>query len=875
MATFIKGMTDDFGPMQLYKPDYGFLTQVYGTKQAEYDRGFNMVKSLYNSMLNNPLTNQDNQNFRAEAFKKLQGTLRSVTATDLSNPTNIMRAQSLIAPISQDEDLAYDMAVTRFHSKQKQIMDQYKNSTDPKMRAMYSDFSKMDIAFAEEDLRNAKRGDGSIRSVQPREFTPFEDVMEYLRTAAAKDKLEIKQAGPDGKGYIIERLNGEGAVPIFTDWAKAAMGNRFDRQFQVMGRVQAESAIRSEMNEKGISRQQAIDNIATKLLPVVNEREASVGIHADKELTRIEGDIKIFEKEYPNGFPADKPHIKEAYEQLLKDREDYKNKLDGSRSEVSRMQEEGPGYVASNIYGIFTKEAINQTAFAFGSSAAMGKQSVEYRPDTTWATKQNIAMQQARLAWDKEKHAQDMAWDKYKFDINTELKMTELKGKGYIGTEQYIGPGVSQGRGSDVVSSAFAENRQKTHNAAFNADNGLMKLVLGNDDKRYGEVYGVIAKLQSMAGGQQVKLSEKDRQVLQLYGKEIGINIKIPGSASQANAVLDGIAGYTYTAASKKLETYSRANKTGSASKYMQAFDQAADAFYGLQQERQQLNKEMQRISKEVVAADGTINPLYKGAKIRGRLAGGGYDLDLTGISDAAAYRLKSVISSQFDQRANSSTNNYLFSKLSAAEIDIMLKNPYGPSKITTSDGATINTDALRNMNATDLATLFGDQSKVFYDDKKQQVKIELNVSQKAGWEKKLGYKGTQSLYLTIPYSTITSSRGALNRFEKYIQPNSTDNSALGMMEDFLTNPRASVNGKSYHAAAGFDYKLQGVTGADGSNQILFTYDMYDPSTRKVIQQSQRLKFTVGDINSLRQVQQVVTQAQKQYMDMRAMYENQ
>ena len=44
MATFIKGVTDQFGPLQLYRPDYQFLTQVYGTKQAQYDRGFNMVK---------------------------------------------------------------------------------------------------------------------------------------------------------------------------------------------------------------------------------------------------------------------------------------------------------------------------------------------------------------------------------------------------------------------------------------------------------------------------------------------------------------------------------------------------------------------------------------------------------------------------------------------------------------------------------------------------------------------------------------------------------------------------------------------------------------------------------------------------------------
>jgi len=874
MATFIKGVTDDASPMQLYRPDYAFLTQVYGTKQAEYDRGFNMVKSLYSSALNSPITNQENENFRTEAFKKLQGALKSVTATDLSNPTNIMRAQSLIAPISQDTDLAYDMAVTKYHAKQKQIMEQYKNSTDPKMRAMYNDYSKMDIAFAEEDLRNAKRGDGSIRQVQPRDFTPFEDTMEYLRKAAKEQGLEIKQSGPDGNGYIIERVNGEGAVPIFTDWAKAAMGNRFDRQFQVMGRVQAESAIRTEMSEKGLSRQQAIESLGQKLLPVVNEREASQGIVADKELSRLDNEIAIFEREYPNGFPPNKPQVKEQYQRMLQEREAYKEKLDGSRMEVARMQEEGPQYVASNLYGIFTKEALNQTALSFGATAATAKQSVEYRPDTTWATKQNIAMQQARLAWDKQKHAEDMAWDKYKFETTTELKIAQMKAKGELASEQYVGVGTSQGRAVDVLSEAYNQNRAKAQNAAFNADNGLMRLVLGNDDKKFGEVYGVVAKVQAMAAGQRVNLSEKDRQILQNYGKNhLGINVKIPGNASQANALLDGLAGYTYTAASKTLQTYSRAQKTGSARKYYETFDAAADAFYGLEQQQRNLNQNYERISKEVVNPDGSIKPLYKGAKIIGRLPGGGYALDLSGITDAAAARVNNLVSNEFKQRANSATSVYSFSKLSAAEIDVLLKNPYGPSKITTSDGSTIDMTVLQNMNYTDLAKLFGNQSKVFYDERKNQVKVELNVSQDGNLAKKLGIKGAQSVYLTVPYSTITSSRGALSRFENYMQRNEMNSQSLGMLEQFMTNPRASVNGLSYHAASGFDYKVQGVTGANGSSQLLFTYDMVDPKTGKTVTQSQRIPFTVGDVNSLTRARDIIYATQKQYIDLREKYE--
>lgn len=874
MATFIKGMSDDFGAIQLYKPDYGFLTQVYGTKQAEYDRGFNMVKSLYSSVLNSAITNQDNQNFRSEAFKKLQSALKSVSATDLSNPTNIMRAQSLISPISQDSDLAYDMAVTRYHQKQKQIMDQYKNSTDPKMRAMYNDYSKMDIAFAEDDLRQAKRGDGSIQSVQPRDFVPFEDTMEYLRKAAKDQGLEIKQAGPDGNGYIIERVNGEGAIPIFTDWAKAQMGNRFDRQFQVMGRVQAESAIRNEMQQSGVSRQQAIDKLSQQLLPTVNEREATAGIQADKEYQRLDNEVKTFEKLYPNGFPPDKPSVKEEYTRMVQERDAYRDKLEGHQSEVGRMQEEGPAYVASNLYSIFTKEALNQTALSFGATAATAHQSIEYRPDTTWATKQNIAMQQARLAWDKEKHAQDMAWDKYKFEVNTELKIAGMKADGKLPSEQYIGPGTSQGRGTDVLSAAFNENRQKTHNAAFNADNGLMKLVLGGDDRAYSEVYNVISKMERMAAGQKIQLTANDMKVLQGYGSKVGIRIKAPGSAAGANGVLDALASYTYRAASNQLKVYSKAQKTGAARKYYDAFDQAADAFYNLDLERKTLTQNMARLNKEMLNPDGSFKPLYKGAIKRGRLGNGMYDIDLTNISDAAAARLNSMLGSEFTARANSSTSNYSFSKPSAAELDILLKNPYGPSTLTTSEGANLNIKALQDMNYSDLSKLFGNQMKVFYDDKKKQMKIELNVSQVAGMEKKLGYKGAQSVYLTLPYQTVTSSRGALSRFEQYITPNQVPNQSLGMLAPFMTDPRANTRGLSYHAASGFDYTVQGVVGADGRNQLLFAYTMVDPTTGRKVDQSMRIPFTPGDVNSLIKARDIINGTQKQYLDARSKYED-
>lgn len=831
MATFIKGMTDQFGPMQLYRPDYQFLTQVYGTKQAQYDRGFDMVRSLYNSVLNSSLTNGDNQTFRQEAFKKLQGALKSVSNVDLSNQTNVMRAQGLIDPISQDQDLAYDMAVTKFHQGQKQKMEQYRNSTDPTMRAMYNDFSKMDIQFAEEDLRSAKRGDGSLQKIQPREFVPFEDTMEYLRKAAKEQGLEITQSGPDGRGYIIKQLNGSAVAPIFSEWAKNTMGNRFDRQFQVMGRVTAESAIRQEMSGSGISREAAIQNISQKLLPTLNEKVASQGIEADAEIKQLDSSIDLYERKYPNGFPPSEPHIKDDYQRLIQQREQRTNTLENSRSDVSKMQQEGPQYVAGNLYSIFTNEARERTSQSFGNSFATAKQSIEYRPDTTWATKAGIASREKVAAANLNFKYQNLGFQERKLAIETELKIKKLQADGKLPSEILTGTGLGQPQsGANLVSKAMNVNKEKVQLTAFNADNGLALLVLNEDSKKYGELQNSISKLQDFVKGSNKPLSSAEWNVINEYGKKVGLNVERPKGKGGVDALLDQLAGATYNTATKKLGEYSRMHKTSDSQKFVKAFSDASNAFKTLTSERENLNANMLRLSQEVVDTDGNIKEAYKGAKIIGKLATGGYNIDYSGISESARERLNTLVSTEYSARTRPVTNSYNFSKLNAAETQVLIKDPYSVKSIKASDGSMVDMETLKNLNSSDIAELFGDQADVFYDG--QSAKVTLNLSQKTEISKKLGIKGTASLTFDLPYESIINNP-SLSRFAKYVGPNSVSSQSLGVLDEFLTNPNARVLGEDSHLGYGFDYSVTGTKDANGSPALLFTMDFYNPVTRK------------------------------------------
>lgn len=867
MATFIKGVTDQLGPMQLYKPDYQFLTQVYGTRQAEYDRGFSMVKNLYNSVLNSSLTNSDNENFRQDAFKKLQGALKSVSNVDLSNPTNIMRAQSLIDPISQDQDMAYDMAVTKFHQAQKQKMEQYKNSTDPKMRAMYNDYSKMDIAFAEEDLRSAKRGDGSVQKIQPREFVPFEDTMEYLRKEAKLAGLEVTQSGPDGRGYILKKTNGLGVAPVFEDWAKATMGNKFDRQFQVMGRVSAESAIRNEMSTSGVSRNEAIQKISQKMFPVINTKVATQGVTADKELKTLEDEIDLYERKYPNGFPPTLENVKNNYMELLKKRDTYKDNLDGAKSEVAKMQQEGPQYVASNLYSLFSSEAKDNTAKVFGGTFATAKQSIEYKPDTTWATKFRVASQEkiagARLSMDREK----LIWDKEKTAMSNDLKILALKGKGYIPSEQELGPGVGEKQyGADLISEAMNKNKEKVYLSTFNAENGLSLLVLNEDPNKYSELKAVVSKMKAKGN-----LSAQEWNVVKSYGKQVGVELQ-NYDKNQASLTLDMLAGATYNAAATKIGQYSKMHKTADAQKFIKAFTSASNNFKVLDSQRKNLNQNMLRLSQEVVDESGNVKEMYRGAVIKGQLATGGYDIDFSGITEAAKTRLQGLVSSEYSSRLTPVGQRYNFGKLGAAEVEVLLKDPYSVSAIKASDGTAIDMGLLKNLNASDLSELFGDQANVFYDGKNAQV--QLNLSQKTEITKKLGIKGAGTLTFTLPYESIQSN-SALKRFNAYTQRNTASSESLGVLDEFMTNPNARVSGNEYHNQFGFDYNIVGTQDKNGNPNLLLSVQVYNPKSQKTETKSKMIPYSLNNIESLLQANAVVESTFDNYIIARVTQENQ
>jgi len=878
MANFVPGDASPISEIKPWSPDWSFLSQVYGVTQARYDKGFNQVKSLYNSVLNSALTNSDNQQFRQQMFEKLQGSLRNVSALDLSNPTNVMRAQQLLNPITEDQELAYDMYVTKFHENQKAMMNSYMNSTDAKVRAQYSDYSKLDIKFAEDDLRNAKRGDGSITAVQPRSFTPFEDINEYLNAASKDAKLQVKFASPDGKGYIMTYTNGKYAEVPFSNWAAMTMGNRFDRQFDVIARVTAESQIRDLMGQ-GMSRQQATNQVAKTLSTDYLKSENDELADTDLNLTGVEQQLQTIRDLYPEGIPTGKQDVMERYKKLLELQTQLSDTKSQSESEIKKVEQDPENYTVSNLYSILAKQAKRNSATLWGVNTADATAEIDVKPDQKVISDWDRAAANARAAADRELrykiHKEEQQMEMLKMEKQEELAVMKLKAEGKLPSETYVGSYVGTGLpGVDVLSQANAKNKGELFNNAFGAQTGLMNMVIGKN-KDHSKYYTVLSKVNSMAQGSGQKLTASEKGVLKEYARLVGYNKEIGDlkSASAADALVSQLAGNTYTTATRVLQWYSDNGKATEGRKYAQSFQGTINSMKGIMQEQRELDKSYREIASAVFDfRTGKIKPGYEGAKIISRMQDGTPIFDLSKLPESKRQHLGKVVGSEFEMRARPVGSIYTMTKPSPDEMFTFF-NKNNTIKVT-ANGEKLDPSIIGNMDFTSQTKLFGESFQASFDPSGKKIIVDLKVAADSPIAGKMKVKAGETVRVEMPYELVQSSP-ALSRFKRYINQNSVVADSYGIMEEFSRNKNARVEAPTHMTATGFDWTAAGVKNAQGQYGVNLNFSMVNPQKGVKESTSRFLQIDPNDPSQFLQLSEMINDTWTNYQNAYGSWEQQ
>ena len=852
MATFIKGVTDEFPQGNMFKPDYGFLTQVLGTKQGQYDRGFSYVKNIVNSALNDPLTSTSNEEYRKEVFKKIQGSLKDISNLDLSNPANISTANSIVDPITQDKEFGRDIALTKYYGTEIGKYNNLKASDDPKQRALANDYSMAYMNYGIKELKDAKRGDGSILKAQPRNFVPFEDVMGFLDTRAKELKLEIVQDKLSGF-YKIKKTNGQDAAPSFAQWAMSEMKNdgRFNDQLQVMGFMNAENDIQQEMETTKVTRDQALQNLAKKIEQPTLTEATKVQTQTNLGLSDVKEKLELFDREYPDGVPAIK---KVYYDDLMKQKEELEKSSANADKDVNDLTTGGYEYIANNLHNLYKNNAMIKTALDWGKNYANVTAKVEIDQDDVQMSLYKIKMDQS-LAYAQMNQAADLAAKKMaqdeRFHVDDmQLKIKQAVAKGELPSSSIIGtsqadfdPSTPQADpipGVDAIADSLTKNRNEIFSDAFDPKEGVLNIVVGAANS--GKFYSVMDKVKRIANGSQEKLTEPDKKLFGILGGHAGVQVVDPKTAQVAQAMIDAVALGIHNKARKLLPSLA---KQGSAQNYKEQISTLSNMLGKFDQtisQKAQLEKNYEKIAKAILNPDGTVKDIYEGkVKVMGKTSTNYPIFDLSRLSTTQRAGLDRVITPEFKGRTTGTT----FTRINTGVTPDEWGNIFGAVAAKNANDPEIFTK-FASMNNTAKAEALGNEYEVSSNPAAKVVTI--TVRNKNDNAK----TATAPLVITLPYNTVNTNP-ALSRLKKNVSESTMNNTSIGDFSSLFQNPTNTINAKKVYKDAGFDFTATGNYDKYGNYSISYSTKFQDPQTDKWVSSNVQFLPMTGpdDIDSI------------------------
>lgn len=857
MATFQQGASDQFGPMELHRPDYSFLTQVYGTRQAEYDRGFQMVKSMHDTLLGSQLTNQENESFRQQAFQKIQKQISDISGMDLSKSNMVGSALKVFDPITKDKELAYDMAMTRHYGSQRKMMEGYKNSTDPDKRKLYHQDAEEYLNFGQSVLRDAKRGSGEMFQTPAREFVIFEDVQGYLNKAAKDQGLKIVSETTEN-GYIKKVTNGAGAVQPFEEWASQQMGTRFDRQFQVSASVNTDKAVMSIMQNQGGDKAGARLSLASQLHPQMMERIAERGVLLETQTKDIQNKLDFIESKTPNYENI--PEIKAIVDNLTQNKKSYEMAIEDMRKQSAELAELGPEYIEKNLESIMMSQGKEAFANSWARVNAMKNQEVEMRPDqvviSKWQMENSRQIAQYNQQQANWRHASRLEFDANKFDWERNMdeqkfKLDTFKAESDRIRAEKTGTGSSTSRKDtrsitavapymtpelaeagytsvDVYDNARKSTEAELFNSVFGAEKGLLTLVVPGN--KYGEVYSSINTLRDFSDGNLPSIPPQEMAVIKEFAKSKNLNVGDSISQQHAKQLINELSMKVISEARDNAEFHISAGNAEAVFGGAEAYNKAMANVQSLVITAGKQEETARLIQERVLDENNNVKESFKGAKVMGFTSSGTAIIDLSNLNREQRRSLESSVGEEYKMLAAPSGMVYQVDQFNNAELFAIGNSNIG--QISGTSGGLDKFD-LSSINKEDLRDLFGDNYKVSFDPIRKEMIVDLSVVAGSA-AKARGLVGGETLQKRIPYSTL-NSQASLSEWAGLAKQSSVSNRDFGRFAPLALNPKAVVKASSYEAKTGFDYTVAGGHNSNGDYGLNIHIRGMDPVTKREV----------------------------------------
>lgn len=422
MATYIKGVTDVIPGSIEMAPDYKMMVYALSTLQNKYDKGFNQIRSIYNSKINAAVSSSDNEEFRQNFLKKADAELARLSSVDLGNANNVYQASKIFDPLVNDAQFTKDLYLTGAQDAEINKMLSVKSSTDEKVRSQYNPIMEDYLMMGKDNLRAMKRNDGSIDKASYHRFSAWQDPIEYASEMAKKDGLEIKYTTKNGL-YLEKTVNGQRAVEPFTNWFKNTVGNRFDNQFKIEAYVNNEKLVRGLMaQDPTLDKEGALTRLATdyskKYIQTYDQQISeleSISEEADRT-------IRIAKQKNPRGVDAKTKAYLESLAERKREAQSMLGNLKTSRGTDEELASKAINLYKSNPSAVLVNDVRNSYAERFGRKQAFGKQEYDIVPDQV-----ALELKRQSFDWAKMLAQQEFDWKKLGAQQEHDITLAKLK----------------------------------------------------------------------------------------------------------------------------------------------------------------------------------------------------------------------------------------------------------------------------------------------------------------------------------------------------------------------------------------------------------------------------------------------------------------
>jgi hypothetical protein len=273
MATYIAGVTDYIPQVQPFKPDFNFYQDVMQRKQQKFDMGWKQVNTMYNSMLNAPMTRTDNQEARDKFFTEAQTEIERLGSIDLSLEQNVASAYEAFKPFYEDDYVVNDISWTKKYNDARMKSNSFKNCIDPeKCGGRHWDGGDQYLEYQRKEFMDASAED-ALGFARP-EYIADPDIDAMSLKYFDESKLSVTQDIDTGQ-WIVTQTNGQALVAPLQSYLTQRLG----KDQKVLDYYKVKSFLLRQSNPEEAER---LYNEMTSNTELTDEERKS-GISAEKK----------------------------------------------------------------------------------------------------------------------------------------------------------------------------------------------------------------------------------------------------------------------------------------------------------------------------------------------------------------------------------------------------------------------------------------------------------------------------------------------------------------------------------------------------------------------------------------------------------------